>query len=66
MFRKLKVDKEKVLLSGIVESMGVTYIGEKRYGIDTLIQAFDYFVLSQSLYNHRKTRLSAAQYFHNH
>ena len=65
MFRKLKVDKEKVLLSGIVESMGVTYIGEKRYSIDTLIQAFDYLVLSQSIYNHLKTRLSVTQYFHN-
>ena len=60
----LKFDKKKVLLSEIVESMGVTYIGEMRYSIDTLVQTFEQFVLSQSTYNHLKTRLSATQYFH--
>ena len=62
----LKVDKKNALLSGIVESMGVTYVGEKRYSIDTLVQTFEYFVMSQSTYNHLKTRLSATQYFHDH
>ena len=41
----LEVEKKKVLLSGIVESVGVTFAGEKRYSIDTLVQAFEYFVL---------------------
>ena len=41
----LEVEKKKVLLSGIVESVGVIYVGEKRYSIDTLVQAFEYFVL---------------------
>ena len=36
----LEVDKKKVLSSGIVESMGVTYVGEKRYSIDTLLQRY--------------------------
>ena len=63
----LEVDKKKALLSGIVESMWVTYVGEKRYSIDTLVQTFEYFVLSQSIYNHLKTRLlSATEYFHDH
>ena len=62
----LEVDKKKVLLSGIVESMGVTFVGEKRYSIDTLVQAFEYFVLSQSTFNNLKTRLSATQHFHDH
>ena len=43
----LEVDEKKVLSSGIVESMGVTYAGEKRYSVDTLVQTFEYFVLSQ-------------------
>ena len=51
----LKVDKKNALLSGIVESVGVTYVGEKQYSIDTLVQTFEYFVMSQSTYNHLKT-----------
>ena len=47
-----EVYKNKVLLSGIVESLEITYVGEKRYRIDTFVQAFEYFVLSQSTYNH--------------
>ena len=43
----LEVDEKKVLSSGIVESMGVTYAGEKRYSVDTLVQTFEHFVLSQ-------------------
>ena len=43
----VEVEKKKVLLSGIVGSVGVTYIGEKQYSIDTLFQTFEYFVLSQ-------------------
>ena len=62
----LELDKENVLLIGIVESMGVTYVREKRYSIDTFVQTFDCFVLSQSTYNNLKTRLSATQYFHDH
>ena len=46
--------KKKVLLSEIVQSMGVTYVGEKRYSIDTLVRTFEYFVLSQSAYNHHR------------
>lgn len=48
----LEVDEKKVLSSGIVESMGVTYAGEKRYSVDTLVQTFEHFVLSQWTYNH--------------
>ena len=48
----LEVDKKKVLVSGIVVSMGVNYIAEKRYSIDKLVPTFKYFVLSQSTYNH--------------
>ena len=62
----LAVDKEKVLLNGIVESMGLTYVEEKRYSIDRLALAFDYFVLTQSTYNHLKKRFSGTQYFHYH
>ena len=53
--KDLEVDKKKVILSGIVESMGVTYIGEERYSIDPLVWSFEYFVLSRSIllcYNH--------------
>ena len=48
--------KKKVLLSEIVKSMGVTYVGEKRYSIDTLVRTFEFFVfvLSQSTYNHQR------------
>ena len=52
---KLEVDKKKLLLSGIVESIVqtyVTYVGEKRYSIDILVRTFEYFALSQSTYNH--------------
>ena len=42
----LGVGKKKALLSGIVESIGVTYVGQKRYSINTLVQAFEYTVLS--------------------
>ena len=28
-----------------MESMRVTYVGEKRYSIDTLLQTFEYFVI---------------------
>ena len=62
----LEVDKEKVLLTGIVESMALTYGDEKPYSIDTLVWASDYFVLTQSTYNHLKKRLSGTQYFHYH
>ena len=48
----LEVDEKKVLSSGIVESLGVTHAGEKRYNVDTLVQTFEYFVLSQWTYNH--------------
>ena len=54
-----EVDKKKVLLSGIVGSMGFTYVGEKQYNIDTLFQTFEYFVLSQSTLF--KKRLSATK-----
>ena len=62
----LEVDKEKVLSTGIVESMEHAYVDEKPYSIDTLVWASDYFVLTQSTYNHLKKRLSSTQYFHNH
>ena len=51
----LEVEKKKVLLSGIAESMMATYVGEKQYSINTLIRKFKYFVLSQS----SKIRLSS-------
>ena len=48
----LEVDKKQVLSSEVVESMRVTYVGERRCSIDTLVGTFEYFVLSQSTYNH--------------
>ena len=41
MVRNLKSDTKKVL-GGIVESMGATYVGKKRYSIDALVRAFEY------------------------
>ena len=41
----LKVEKRKVLLSGIIERMEVKYIGEKRHSVVTLVQ--EYYVLLQ-------------------
>ena len=41
----LKVEKRKVLLSGIIERVEVKYIGEKRYRTVTLVQ--EYYVLLQ-------------------
>ena len=35
----LVVDKKKFLLHGTVESVEVTYVGEKRYSIDVLDRA---------------------------
>ena len=35
----LVVDKKKFLLHGTVESVEVTYVGEKRYSIDILDRA---------------------------
>ena len=55
-FRKLKTWQEK----------GITYAGEKRYSEDALVQASEYFILSQSTYNHLKARLSGTQYFYDH
>lgn len=40
----LKVEKRKVLLSGIIERMEVKYIGKKRYSAVTLVQEY-YFLL---------------------
>ena len=34
----LEVDKKKVYLSGITESMEATCVGEKRYSIDSLVR----------------------------
>ena len=47
----LEVDEEKVLLSEILESVGVTYAGKKQYSIDTLVPTFECSVLSQSTFN---------------
>ena len=47
----LEVDKEKVLFSEILESMGVTYAGKKQYSVDTFVLTFEYSVLSQSTFN---------------
>ena len=41
----LKVEKRKVLLSGIIERVEVKYIGEKRYRTVALVQ--EYYVLLQ-------------------
>lgn len=41
----LKVEKRRVLLSGIIERMEFKYIGEKRYSAVTLVQ--EYYVLLQ-------------------
>ena len=32
-------------------SMGLTYVGEKKYSVETIIRAFEYFALSRSPYN---------------
>ena len=41
-------------LSRIVESMRVTYVGEKQYSTGTLVWTCKYFFLSQSVYNRRR------------
>ena len=55
----LEVDKKKVLLSGIAESMEVTYVGEKRSSIDSFVRA-----LSIMFSHNQLTRVSVTQYFH--
>lgn len=39
--KSLEVDKKKVHLSRIVESMTVAYVREKQYSADTLFPAFE-------------------------
>jgi len=34
-----------------LQAMGVTYIGDKKYSPETIIRAFEYFVLSRTAYN---------------
>ena len=46
----LEVDSKKIVLSGIVESMGVTFAEENQYSIDTLVLTYEYFVLPRSTY----------------
>ena len=55
----LEVDKKKVLLSGIAESMEVTYVGEKRSSMDSFVCA-----LSIMFSHNQLTRVSVTQYFH--
>ena len=58
----LEVDKKKVLLSGNVEWMEVTYVGKTRYSIDILVRA-----LSIMFYLNELTIVSDknfSQYFH--
>ena len=57
----LEVDKKKVLLREIVESMEVTYIGEKRSSMDSFVRA-----LSIMFSHNQITRVSVTQYFHYH
>ena len=57
----LEVDKKKVLLREIVESMEVTYVGEKRSSMDSFVCA-----LSIMFSHNQITRLSVTQYFHYH
>ena len=57
----LEVDKKKVLLREIVESMEVTYVGEKRSSMDSFVRA-----LSIMFSHSQLTRLSVTQYFHYH
>ena len=57
----LEVDKKKVLLREIVESMEVTYVGEKRSSMDSFVCA-----LSIMFSHNQLTRLSVTQYFHYH
>ena len=57
----LEVDKKKVLLREIAESMEVTYVGEKRSSMDSFVCA-----LSIMFSHNQLTRLSVTQYFHYH
>ena len=57
----LEVDKKKVLLREITESMEVTYVGEKRSSMDSFVCA-----LSIMFSHNQLTRLSVTQYFHYH
>ena len=61
----LEVDKKKVILSGIVESVGITYVGEKQYCIDTLVREFEYCFFTINLQSCYR-RLSVTQCFHYH
>ena len=45
----LEVDKKKVLLSGIVESMEVTYVGGKRSSMDSFVCGLSLCSLTISL-----------------
>ena len=57
----LEVDKKKILLSRIAESMEVTHVREKRSSIDSFVRA-----LSIMFSHNQVTRFSVTQYFHYH
>ena len=42
----LEVVKKKFVLREIVESIGVTYVRKTRCSIDTMVWAFEHFILS--------------------
>ena len=47
----LEVTRKKDVLHQQLSSMGLTYVGEKKYSDETIIRAFEYFALSRSAYN---------------
>ena len=47
----LEVTRKKAVLHQQLSSMGLTYVGEKKYSDETIMRAFEYFALSRSAYN---------------
>ena len=50
-----EMTQEKEVLHQQIQSMSVTYVGEKKYTTETLVRAFEYFALSRATYNRFRT-----------
>ena len=46
-----ETDLKKDVIHQQMKAMGVTLLGEKKYSIETIGHAFEYFALSRSMYN---------------
>ena len=50
-----EMTQKKEVLHQQIQSMSVTYVGEKKYTTETLVRAFEYFALSRATYNRFRT-----------